>query len=70
MVTFDEVLLAHRELDDALSLSAMACEMLADARTGSNGWHTLVGMSRQSVFGRLAGYDETCARMLAIIDGR
>jgi len=27
-------MLAYRELDDALGLSAMACEMIADARTG------------------------------------
>ena len=31
--------LAYRELDDALGLSAMAGETLADARTGKNGRH-------------------------------
>src|ERR1019366_2332111 len=51
-------LLAYRELDDALRLSAMAGERLADARTGKNGRHALVGMLRQSVFGRLAGYED------------
>jgi len=44
----------YRELDDALGLSAMAGERLADART-SNGRHALVGMFRQSVFGRWPG---------------
>src|SRR5262249_56937213 len=29
---------------------------LADGRTGKNGRHRLVGLLRQSVFGRLAGY--------------
>ena len=36
----------------------MAGERLADARTGNNGRHALVGMLRQSVFGRLAGYED------------
>jgi hypothetical protein len=35
-------LLAYRELDEALGLSAMAGDMLADARTGRNGRHALV----------------------------
>jgi hypothetical protein len=44
----------NRELDDALKLTAMASETLADARTGKNGRHPLAGLFRQSVFGRLA----------------
>jgi hypothetical protein len=32
--------------------------MLADARTGNNGRHALVGLVRQSVFGCLAGYED------------
>ena len=57
-VTSDAGLLAYRELDDALGLSDLAVERLADARTGKNGRHALVGMLRQSVFGRLAGYED------------
>ncbi len=57
-VTANGGLLAYRELDDVLGLSAMAGDMLADTRTGKNGRHALVGMLRQSVFGRLAGYED------------
>ncbi len=58
VVTSDAGLLAYRELDDALGLSDLAVETLADARTGKNGRHALVGLLRQAVFGRLAGYED------------
>ena len=32
--------------------------MLADVRTGKNGRHLFVSLLRQSVFGRLAGYED------------
>jgi len=58
VATLDAALLACRELDDALGLSVSAGDRLADSRTGKNGRHALVGMLRQSTFGRLAGYED------------
>ena len=58
VITSDAGLLAYRELDDALGLSDLAADLLADERAGNNGRHALVGLLRQSVFGRLAGYDD------------
>jgi hypothetical protein len=58
IVTSDAGLLAYRELDDPLGPSAVASEKVADARTGRNGRQALVGMLRQAVFGRLAGYED------------
>src|SRR2546422_7516072 len=57
-VTSDAGLLAFRELDDALGLTALAGEILRDPRTGKNERHTLLAQFRQAVFGRLAGYED------------
>src|SRR5262249_7784528 len=58
LVTSDAGLLAYRELDDVLGLTEMAGDVLADGRSGKNGRHALAGLFRQSVFGRLAGYED------------
>src|SRR5918993_2551110 len=57
-VTSDAGLLPFRDLDDALGLTELARAVLADTRTGQNSRHVLVGQFRQSVFGRLAGYED------------
>jgi hypothetical protein len=57
-ISSDGGLLVMRELDDALGLSGLASEALCDSRTGKNTVHWLDGLFRQSVFGRLAGYED------------
>ena len=57
-ITPDAGLLAYRELDDSLRLTDTSADTLVDGRTGKNGRHRLAGLLRQSVFGRLAGYED------------
>jgi len=57
-ITSDAGLLAYRELDDALGLSDLAGAALLESRRGKNTRHLLTGLLRQSVFGRLAGYED------------
>ena len=57
-ITSDGGLLAYRELDDALDLTAMGVSALGEGRRGKNIRHRLLGMVRQAVYGRLAGYED------------
>jgi hypothetical protein len=57
-ITSDAGLLPYRELDDTLGLTDTGANTLADARTAKNGRHRLAGLLRESVFGRLAGYED------------
>ena len=47
-----------RELDDAPGLSNRASAAMCDNRRGKNTVHRLDGLFRQSVYGRLAGYED------------
>ena len=58
-ITSDAGLLACRELDDALGLTETTNECLQESRGGRNVQHRLVGLLRQSVYSRLAGYEDT-----------
>src|SRR3712207_3378935 len=57
-ITSDAGLLAYRELDEALGLTAVAASTLAEGRRGKNIRHRLLGLLRQVVYGRLAGYED------------
>ena len=57
-ITSDAGLLTYRELDDALGLTEVAGTIFQDSRTGENGWHGMTAPFRQSVFGRLGGYED------------
>src|SRR3954462_13536919 len=57
-VTSDAGLFAYRELDDALDLTPAAASELQDKRTGKNARHSLTALLRQSIYSRLAGYED------------
>jgi hypothetical protein len=57
-ITSDGGLLAYRELDDVLGLTALAASVLGEGRSGRNIRHHLRGLLRQAVYGRLAGYED------------
>jgi hypothetical protein len=58
-VSSDAGLLAYRELDEHLGLTEMAAEELWDTRCGKNIQHSMLGLVRQAVYGRIAGYEDT-----------
>ena len=58
-ISSDGGLLAYGQLDEAFALTTMADEVLTDVRAGSNIQHSLSARLRQSIYCRLAGYDDT-----------
>ena len=77
-VTSDAGLLANRELDEAMGLTATAGKRLERSRTDRNTRLVLLPLTRQSIYSRLVGYDDVndaerlCVdqAMRHIVDGR
>jgi predicted ribosome quality control (RQC) complex YloA/Tae2 family protein len=57
-VTSDSGLLLVRELDERLGLSALIAENILDDRRGKNTQLPLPDLLRQSIYSRLAGYED------------
>ena len=57
-VTSDGGLILIRELDERLGLEKLIEEQLSDSRQGLNKQFTLADLVRQSVYSRLAGYED------------
>ena len=57
-ITSDAGLLLVRELDERLGLATLISEHLSDSRQGLNTQFGLVDLLRQSVYSRLAGYED------------
>ena len=49
----------RRELDEALGLTTMIEPDFCDNRKGKNTQRNLIALLRQSIYGRLAGYEDT-----------
>ena len=57
-VTSDGGLLAYRDLDDAIGLFDSVSVNFYDNRTGRNIHHAVPTLLRQSIYSRLAGYED------------
>ena len=57
-ITSDAGLILVRELDERLGLATLIAEHLSDSRQGLNTQFSLADLLRQSVYSRLAGYED------------
>ena len=54
----DTGLFPYRDLDEAVGLTESAAAELFDFRTGTNIQHSMKALLRQSIYSRLAGYED------------
>jgi len=57
-VSSDADLIPYRDLDGAVQLTESAAAELLDVRTGRNIQHGMAALLRQSIYSRLAGYED------------
>ncbi|MCC6681899.1 MAG: transposase [Phycisphaeraceae bacterium] len=57
-VSSDAGLFPYRDLDEAVALTESSAADLFDFRTGSNICHSMTALLRQSIYSRLAGYED------------
>ncbi|MCZ6760018.1 MAG: transposase, partial [Gemmatimonadetes bacterium] len=57
-ISSDGGLLAIRDFDESFLLTQLACKELSETRTGRNIRHQMHSLIRQSVYSRLAGYED------------
>jgi len=57
-VSSDAGLFPYRDLDEAAGLTKSVATDLFDFRTGANSQHTMTALLRQSIYSRLAGYED------------
>jgi len=57
-ISSDAGLLVYRELDEAAKLTESAASCLFDSRIGRNICHSTMALLRQSIYSRLAGYED------------
>ncbi len=58
-VSSDAGLFPYRDIDEAAQLTESGAAELFDFRSGSNIQHSTIALLRQSVYSRLAGYEDT-----------
>ena len=58
-ISSDAGLLVYRELDEALCLTAGLKDLIEEPRPAKNIQHSVTALLRHSIYGRLAGYEDT-----------